>query len=728
MAQHLIVNITWQDNYWTGAPSEEDIQHAGHGYVRAGNVGNEYLNFNLGKNVEGGYKIGFFQATRQPVNFSNGEGYVFFYSKGYLVGVYGKAEIGTFKMTDAPDPNATGNIRAPIDWVCRFQDIRRFPFVSERHLGGKSRIGQVGFNYIDDATALAILNEAISLHPDESEYRAKLKMLRAELNPAHSDQIIPEISPDENGDVSNPTDAYFTPRTREIMAGLHAEPTKDYYLAHKTDLKTQVEEPFQQLMHNVAAQLPPAITEVMETEKKIFARILKNDYGQGGAWDFYWGAFYPKNGKRTQDTQLSMWMDYRFFECGFYIGAYGSESRQRFVRNCRTYYNQLLPMLEKALTQENLYFSRQTNLTVTDTGDVIPAELFTWQAWLKNPEVSDCDASIVIPWQKLLTYDRATLCRTVAQVHSSFFPLVLLATLDDPLPAIARYLGFEEEDDEPELQPEYPLAQMAVETGFDEATLSRWVRAIARKQQAVLYGPPGTGKTFVAERLARHLIGGGDGFAELVQFHPSYAYEDFMQGIRPETEDGQISYHLKPGRFMQFCEQARRKSGTCVLIIDEINRANLSRVFGELMYLLEYREAKIPLAGGGFFSIPANVRLIGTMNTADRSIALVDHALRRRFAFLHLPPNFEVLRRFHQDKATGFPVELLIAELGKLNKQINDPNYAVGISFFLRPRLQDEIADIWQMEIEPYLEEYFFDRVEAVKEFRWEQLREKLGL
>jgi len=270
---------------------------------------------------------------------------------------------------------------------------------------------------------------------------------------------------------------------------------------------------------------------------------------------------------------------------------------------------------------------------------------------------------------------------------------------------------------------EYPLYKLAEDTGFDLETLERWVRAIRRKGQAVLYGPPGTGKTYVAEHLAKHLIGGTDGFSDLVQFHPAYAYEDFIQGIRPQSDDdGGLRYPLVPGRFLEFCERADSRRGTCVLIIDEINRANLSQVFGELMYLLEYRSRSIPLAGGGRLRIPKNVLIIGTMNTADRSIALVDHALRRRFAFLRLQPNHEVLRKYHQSRNTGFPVEGLIGVLRRLNAQVNDPHYEVGISFFLRKDLAEEIEDIWKMEIEPYLDEYFFDRPEKVDDFRWERV------
>jgi len=285
------------------------------------------------------------------------------------------------------------------------------------------------------------------------------------------------------------------------------------------------------------------------------------------------------------------------------------------------------------------------------------------------------------------------------------------------------------EQDEGEIQnTEYSLAQCAQDTGFDREMLARWIRAIERKKQAVLYGPPGTGKTYLAERLARHLIGGGDGFYEVVQFHPAYAYEDFIQGIRPRRQEGGgLDYPIVPGRFLQFCSEARKRNGLCVLIIDEINRANLARVFGELMYLLEYRDREIPLAGGGPFSpfsIPENVRIIGTMNTADRSIALVDHALRRRFAFLALYPDYEVLRRYHQE--TGFPVGGLIQVLKQLNAQIGDRHYHVGITFFLRPDLGTHIADIWEMEIEPYLDEYFFDRPDRAKAFQWEQIESKV--
>ena len=273
---------------------------------------------------------------------------------------------------------------------------------------------------------------------------------------------------------------------------------------------------------------------------------------------------------------------------------------------------------------------------------------------------------------------------------------------------------------------EYNLAACARDTNHTVESLARWVKAIERKQQAVLYGPPGTGKTFVAERLARHLADHDDGFYEVLQFHPAYSYEEFVQGMRPTTRaDGHLEYAVLPGRFIDFCERAKRCKGRCVLIVDEINRANLSRVFGELMYLLEYRDREIPLAAGGRFRIPSNVRILGTMNTADRSIALVDHALRRRFAFLALHPDFEILRQFHQ--TTGFDPAALIELLKRVNRQIGDRHYEVGISFFLRSDIRDQLEDIWRMEIEPYLEEVFFDQEAKLEELCWDRVSGSLA-
>ncbi len=519
--------------------------------------------------------------------------------------------------------------------------------------------------------------------------------------------------------------AAFTQRAFELLADLREQPTKIFYNEHRDEFQNQVIEPFKQIMRAVAEKLPPAITDVLETEKGVFSRIPKNDYGKGGAWDFFWGAFFPKGDKRIESAQLSMWMNFQFLEYGFYIGLYGSERRDRFARNLRQH-PELFAILREHVRDWDRFVTGSWNVhfRVSETGDVEVLQPASFDAFLENPAAFDFDLSVILPKQKVLALSFEELVDGIAKTYEELFPFVLLAIEDDPMPVIVRYLGMDEEEEE--IHPEYPLFQMAEETGFDEGVLERWVRAIHRKGQAILYGPPGTGKTYVAEHLARHLVGGGNGVIQLVQFHPAYAYEDFIQGIRPESDGERLTYPMKPGRFLRFIQETQRRQGISVLIIDEINRANLARVFGELMYLLEYRDREIPLAGGGVLRIPENVRIIGTMNTADRSIALVDHALRRRFAFLALWPDYNLLRHYHQRHATDFPIEGLIDVLEKLNRTINDPHYEVGVSFFMRKDLDEQIEDIWRMEIEPYLEEYFFDQPDKVKSFRWEVVGEKI--
>ncbi|MDJ0600919.1 MAG: AAA family ATPase [Crocosphaera sp.] len=270
----------------------------------------------------------------------------------------------------------------------------------------------------------------------------------------------------------------------------------------------------------------------------------------------------------------------------------------------------------------------------------------------------------------------------------------------------------------------YTLMELIEDTNLEETQLNQYINTLERKKHIIFQGSSGTGKTYLAKHIAKHLTSSGDGFCELIQFHPSYSYEDFIQGIRPQTSpDGNLEYSMIPGRFLNFCKKAENCEDICILIIDEINRTNLSQVFGELMYLLEYREEEIQLAGSDqTFKIPENVYIIGTMNTADRSIALVDHALRRRFAFIPIKPNYDILRKYQQKHNPNYDIESLINILIELNKTINDPHYEIGVSFFLTKKLQEDLEDIWTMEIEPYLEEYFFNETDKIDKFRWKNI------
>jgi 5-methylcytosine-specific restriction protein B len=522
-------------------------------------------------------------------------------------------------------------------------------------------------------------------------------------------------APLKNGEHGpKPSDAVFPAECFEVLTELHRNPTSAFYASHKVQIQRLVEEPLEDLLRAVASHLPEPIAEVMETEKKILARILKNDYGKGGAWEYYWGAFYPKGGKRTEDAQLFLWINHECVRLGFYIGTYGSNQRARFLRNASRNYAVLVDKLRQSLSSDHYEFGARE--WETDTARP------TWEKWLKDAGESGIEVARTIPRDQAIRLTKADLQQLILDTYENLFPLVLLATSDNPMPELEKYFNGDEGTD---LASAYSIQQLAADTSYDVETLQGWLRALERKGQAIIYGPPGTGKTYLAERLAKHLISESDGAVELVQFHPAYSYEDFIQGIRPQSDgDGQLEYPIVAGRFLEFCKVASARKGTCVLIIDEINRANLARVLGELMYLLEYRDKDVPLASGNRLRVPSNVRIIGTMNTADRSIALVDHALRRRFAFIPLVPNYETLRLYHEK--TGANVEGLIGVLREVNKLIGDSHYEIGISFFLKQNLSTDLESIWRMEIEPYLEEFFFDRRQKLAELRWEAIQNRL--
>ena len=255
-------------------------------------------------------------------------------------------------------------------------------------------------------------------------------------------------------------------------------------------------------------------------------------------------------------------------------------------------------------------------------------------------------------------------------------------------------------------------------------TLETVVELFDDRPQAIFYGPPGTGKTFVARELANHLAGSEDR-VQLVQFHPSFAYEDFVEGWRP-TESGQFA--VEDGVLKKFAkEAAENPDETYVLIIDEINRVNLSKVLGELFFLLEYRTDSVTLQySGDAFSLPENLYVIGTMNTADRSIAMIDSALRRRFHFHGFFPDRDPIEgMLHRFLAANHPDLAWVADVvDAANEKLNDRHLAIGPSHFMRPKLTSElVVQIWRYTVLPYIEDYFFDSPEEVENFTIEALQ-----
>ena len=279
------------------------------------------------------------------------------------------------------------------------------------------------------------------------------------------------------------------------------------------------------------------------------------------------------------------------------------------------------------------------------------------------------------------------------------------------------------------------LSELADNLFFPLSFLREIETLLMEKRQVIFQGPPGTGKTYVARALANHYAGSVD-HVTFVQFHPSYAYEDFVRGFRPKiTMSGHAAFELQDGPLLVSAEKARTDaeldpSTKHLLVIDEINRGNIAKVFGELYYLLEYRDEEISLQyqqkSGEFFSLPKNLYVIGTMNTADRSIALVDLALRRRFYFIEFHPDKEpvrsVLRKWLGEESKLAWVADVVDEANELLK--DDRHAAIGPSYFMKNNLREEdVPRIWKHSVLPYIEERLFGDDNRIEEFELSKLK-----
>lgn len=279
--------------------------------------------------------------------------------------------------------------------------------------------------------------------------------------------------------------------------------------------------------------------------------------------------------------------------------------------------------------------------------------------------------------------------------------------------------------------PPYTKEDFLSEVYMTEEKYDRLAGVLLNKMNIILQGAPGVGKTFAAKRLAYSLMGEkDDSRIEFVQFHQNYSYEDFMMGYKPSGD----SFELKYGVFYRFCKKAENQPDKkYFFIIDEINRGNLSKIFGELLMLIEkdYRGTKATLAYNGMpFTVPENLYIIGMMNTADRSLAMIDYALRRRFSFFEIEPGFES-KGFsdYQRTLENDTFDELIKKVIELNEEISrdkslGKGFCIGHSYFCG-RTKKTCTDEWMQsvvdyDILPMLQEYWFDDDSKVQ--RWDNI------
>lgn len=331
--------------------------------------------------------------------------------------------------------------------------------------------------------------------------------------------------------------------------------------------------------------------------------------------------------------------------------------------------------------------------------------------------------------------------REVKWTHSGEWPhpgMAAMKTLTD-ITAYTEYIAklndlfaediADEDENQPEIvYPPYTAEDFLKEVYMEETDYNTLVAVLKNKKNIILQGAPGVGKTFAAKRLAYSIMGVKDkDRIMMVQFHQSYSYEDFIMGFRPSA----TGFELKKGAFYNFCKNAETDSDNdYFFIIDEINRGNLSKIFGELFMLIETDKRGIELQllySDERFSVPANVYIIGMMNTADRSLAMLDYALRRRFAFIDLKPGFETEGfRTYRIGLENDKFNHLIAAVETLNNVIAADDslgegFCIGHSYFcnLNPdNLDDQaLSAIVEFELIPLLKEYWFDEPTKVRDW-----------
>lgn len=452
--------------------------------------------------------------------------------------------------------------------------------------------------------------------------------------------------------------------------------------------------------------------------------ICKNDFGRTGPYQpVQWVAFYraARENKRA-DAQLFVRVSADGVKYGFHLGRTARDAGKQFRRNVQEHAELFFRALEASGVLRECRFWTGDDLG-TECAVRSAVELRAWAA-NKTLAIGKClapDAPLLredaLIGEVLLTFDRV-------------LPAFACAAESDPRPLLTRRAG-----ELPEVPP-YDAATFRTDTFLSDVWLDRVFGLLRLKKQLVLQGVPGTGKTHVARCLARLISGDRADRVRLVQFHPAYSYEEFVEGIRARGTDvdgrAAVTFPVEDGVLCAFAAQAAsRPSEPHVLIVDEMNRGNLPRIFGELLYLLEYREAAVTLPySKREFRLPDNLFVLATMNPLDRSAVALDQALRRRFSFVDMQADATILARWLEarlpratDPSFGPRVVQTFEELNARLARDLGADKQIGHSFLMVPDLNEaKFEAVWEHHIRPLLLDYLGGRAERLRDYTPEKL------